>query len=222
MLKPRLKEIYHCLNNCNHIVDVGSDHGYLSIALVQNNKCNFVTNIDINSAPLLVGQNNAIKLGLGNKINFCLNNGLKGIKLEPLVDAISISGMGANNIISIIQNNNDNIPIQYVVQANNNSFQIREFIKQMDYFINNEIIVMENKITYEIISFVTNKKNNLLTDTDIHIGPILKLSSNVHFKEMLINKYIKLKKIVDLTKNASIINHYQVIKSFLYEKKWIS
>ena len=222
MLKPRLKQVYDFLNKTNHIVDVGADHGYLSIALIQNQKCNLVTNIDINQKPLLSGKSNVIKLGLENKINFILNDGLKDLKFHPLVDAISITGMGAENIVDIIKNNINNVPKQYVVQANNNSFKIREFIKENNYFIDNEAIINENQINYEVISFFTNKSHNLLTDIDIYIGPILKLNNDLNLKTMLINKFIKLERIVDLTKNNHIIKQYQAIKSFLNEKKWIS
>ncbi|MDE7222003.1 MAG: class I SAM-dependent methyltransferase, partial [Ureaplasma sp.] len=52
MLKPRLNKICQLINNANYVVDIGSDHAFLSIALIEQSRAKFVTNIEINKSPL--------------------------------------------------------------------------------------------------------------------------------------------------------------------------
>lgn len=118
MLKPRLNKICQLINDADYVVDIGSDHAYLSIELIEQNRAKFVTNIEINQAPLENGYKNVCQKHFEKKINFFLNDGLLNLDLKRKIDYLCISGMGADNIIQIILNNKNNEVNKYILQAN--------------------------------------------------------------------------------------------------------
>lgn len=221
MLKPRLQTIYNLISQTKHVVDIGSDHAFLCVSLLKNNVCEFVTNIEVNQLPLLNGLNNVKKHNLETKTNFILNNGLKDLTLDKPVDYICMSGMGADNIVQIINDNKTNQPKYYILQANNDVNKLRMFLRDNHYCIEDEKLVFENNRYYEVIKVKTNCKS-ALNNTDIHIGPILKTNDAEDFKKYIQLRYNHLQKIpFDLTSNL-VKEEFITIKEFLNEKKWIS
>lgn len=223
LLKPRLQVIYDLIaDQTNHVVDVGADHAYLSIALIKNNKAKMVSNIEINTLPYKNGINNVKRHHYESKIHFYLNDGLKDLKL-PHVDYICISGMGADNIIEIISNNNLNKPDYYLLQPNTDIHKLREYLFINHYEIINEVVIEEKKYYYEIIMVKPDHKINFTySNEDRYIGPILKTCPTKTLQNYLLHKYNYLSKIIDKATNLDIINEYQTIKEFLNAKKWIS
>lgn len=223
LLKPRLQAIYNLIiEKTNHVVDVGSDHAYLSIALIKNNKANIVSNIEINTLPYENGFNNVKRFHYENRINFYINDGLKNLSLPP-VNYICISGMGADNIIEIITNNNLNKPNYYLLQPNTDIYKLRKYLLENHYEITNEILVEDKNYFYEVIQAKLSHKNNIIyNNVDYYIGPILKNNSTNHLQNYLLNKFNYLSKIIDKVTNLDLINEYQTIKEFLNAKKWIS
>ncbi len=53
--------IRHIINMCKYnetIIDVGCDHGYISIGLLNSNKCSRCYAVDINKDPINIAMNN--------------------------------------------------------------------------------------------------------------------------------------------------------------------
>ncbi len=93
-------------------MDIGCDHCYLAISLLQQHKAQTVINIDIHPDPLAAGIKNLQKYGLIDHTINLVNDGLKDLKLsDPVfqgiksIDTCVIAGMGSNNIIEIHQKN---------------------------------------------------------------------------------------------------------------------
>ena len=85
-----------------HVADVGCDHGYLSIYLLQNGIASKVYAGDINEGPLQSAVLNAEKAGLKERISFYLSDGVKNIPKN--FDTLVCAGMGADTMISILEN----------------------------------------------------------------------------------------------------------------------
>lgn len=222
-LGPRLKTIYNWIKQgANHVVDIGADHAFLSINLIKNNKVKSVSNIEINELPLQNGYKNVVNAQLTNKIKFYLNNGLKNLTLNPAPEYICISGMGADNIIEIISNNLTNQPHFYLLQANTDNDKLRKFLFTNFFTIKDEIIVYENDHYYELMMI---EQSNVLVNftlKDLYLGPILQTKPNDIFKQYLLEKYHYLSALPLEKINSNLKLEYQVIKDFLYEKKWIN
>lgn len=223
MLKPRLQKIYDLINHdTDHVVDIGADHAFLSIELVKNHKAKQVSNIEINQQPLDNGFKNVSKHNLTEKIHFYLNDGLKNLSLTKPIDYICISGMGADNIINILENNSNNFPKYFLLQANTDCAKLRKFLYHNFYKIILEDLVYENGRYYEIIQaeIIDSKLN--YTESDLYIGPFLKQKTTDEFKDYLLKKHEYLSSLPIALINFDLQSEYQTIKRFLNEKKWIN
>ncbi len=99
ILSERLKKIAEQIKG-GRIADIGTDHGYLPIFLVNNCKAQKVIACDIREKPLKNAQGNIEKSGAHN-IELRLCDGLEGIA-ENEVDTVIIAGMGGEVITRIL------------------------------------------------------------------------------------------------------------------------
>ncbi len=83
------------------IADIGTDHAYLPIWLMLNNKIESALACDINEGPLMSGRADVLRYNLADKITLRLSDGLKNVK-ETEADDIIIAGMGGELIARII------------------------------------------------------------------------------------------------------------------------
>ena len=219
MINKRLLAVANLINdNPISVIDVGSDHAYLSIYLIQNNLCKKVTNVEVNEQPLLNGLVNVRKYGLENHINFKLNNGLLNLDLNEKTDYVTISGMGASSIIEIISNNTYQKPRYYIVQPNNDVSKLRNYLKENNYFILDEVIIKDNDIYYEVLKFYQSNKTNIEDDIDIFIGPINKIKRNNETIEYFRNRHKHISK-MNLEKIQPILKQeFVIISEFLKDK----
>ena len=99
-LQPRLQLLSELVPDGAKLVDVGTDHGYLPAALIQQGKLCSAIATDIGDEPLLHAQRTAEEYGI-KTIDFRLCDGLQGVAPDE-VDTIVIAGMGGETIISIL------------------------------------------------------------------------------------------------------------------------
>ncbi|WP_412032132.1 class I SAM-dependent methyltransferase [Malacoplasma muris] len=163
----RIKTIASFIEKANVCVDVGSDHAYLSLLLVENNKSNIVYNIEKNPQPLQNSINNTKQYS--NKIFNILSDGFKSFDNSIDIDYCVIAGMGATTIIEILSKCLNNVKY-YIICANNGYDKLREWIKNNKFKIYNETTILENNIYYEIICFSKLKGKKLIFKKDIEFG----------------------------------------------------
>lgn len=81
--------------------DIGTDHAYLPIELVQKNIAIFAVAGDVHKGPYQAAKENIESLGLKEKISARFGNGLA--VLSPYeVDTVVIAGMGGSTIVEIL------------------------------------------------------------------------------------------------------------------------
>lgn len=103
ILKPygRLSLCAQMVREGSRLADIGTDHGYLPIALCLNGKTPSALACDINPLPLQSARENIAKYSLSDKIEARLSDGLE--KISPgEVDDIVIAGMGGELIRDIL------------------------------------------------------------------------------------------------------------------------
>lgn len=188
-IDARLKEIASLIEPCNAIADVGTDHGYLPIYLIQTNKANLVYASDIAIGPLNSALANIEKYKLNDKITTILSNGLENV---PNVDTVIMAGMGGNLIIDILKKSKKNINT-FILQANNNINTLREYLTNNNYKIIDESMAFAHGKYYEIIKAI--KGYQKLSNIEVEYGPI----------------NLKKKPTLFIAKWEEILNRYQSI-----------
>jgi tRNA (adenine22-N1)-methyltransferase len=99
-LSRRLYAAFLLVEGGKILVDVGTDHALLPIALVKSEKVPSAIASDINKGPLETALKNIAAEGLSDKIQVHLANGLEG--LEDRAEEIVIAGMGGELIADIL------------------------------------------------------------------------------------------------------------------------
>ena len=100
-LQPRLQCIASLVPQGARLADVGTDHGYLPVWLLQHGRIESAIASDINALPLDHARATAREYGVTERMDFRLCPGLAKIKAEEC-DAIAIAGMGGETIRDIL------------------------------------------------------------------------------------------------------------------------
>lgn len=161
-LSKRLQSVADLVDKKSKIlVDIGCDHALLDIYLLQTKKIRKAYACDITEGALNQAKNNIAKYDVNNIVTI-LSDGFNNIKHEHSIDTVVISGMGSSKIFEILSCDNKLKNIKYIIiQSNNDSKKIRQYLTKQGYYIEKDIIVKENNIIYIATKFVRcNKKNN--------------------------------------------------------------
>lgn len=101
LLSKRLQRIADYIRPGSRVADVGTDHGYIPVWLVQNGVCEQVYASDLRPEPLKRAVESAEKNGVSDRISFLLCPGLEKYSPREL-DTVVIAGMGGETIIEIL------------------------------------------------------------------------------------------------------------------------
>ena len=127
------------------VADVGCDHGYVSIYLVQKGIAETAIAMDVRKGPLSMAENNVREYGLEEKIDLRLSDGLSLLNKDE-ADALVIAGMGGKLMISILEKKDiRELGIKTaILQPQSDIPEFRQFLRDKGYLIENEKIVFED------------------------------------------------------------------------------
>ena len=126
MLKSiRLNKIYSYLEKDTITADIGCDHGLLIIEYALNNKA-LCYGRDNKENPLSQAKKNIEALNNNINVKLELADGLDN--LNKNVKQVVIAGMGGENIKAILSKNNTSHIDYFILQPNNDSFILRDYL----------------------------------------------------------------------------------------------
>ena len=152
---PLSSRLYACcdfVNEGDRVADIGCDHGYLGIYLLSKGIASHVIAADINEGPLQSARRNADKFGIADKMEFHLSDGVQSIPRE--FDVMVCAGMGGDTMVSILSaapwlRSNK---YRFVFQCQSKTHILRQYLMDMGWAIESEVIVRDGKFLYSIIS----------------------------------------------------------------------
>ena len=103
-LTDRLLKIASLVDNGKRIADIGTDHGYIPVYLLNQNKIQYAILGDVNKGPLENARKEVTRNKLQDKVDLRLGSGIEVLK-ENEVDEIIIAGMGGMLINSLLKAN---------------------------------------------------------------------------------------------------------------------
>jgi len=193
-ISKRLELISSLIVDNSKVGDIGCDHGLLDIYLYKNKKNIQIIASDINQNALNSAIENIKKENLTDKIDVRLGGGLDPYQ-KGEVDTLIMAGMGTYTIIDILKNNIDKISNinSIIVQSNTKIELLRKEIVKLNYYIDEEIMLIDKGIYYTIISFKKGYKK--YTKEELYFGPKLLKEQNkafldYHKKEKIRLNYI--------------------------------
>ena len=99
-LSERLQVCANFVAKGDRVADIGCDHGYLGIYLLQNGIASSMIEADVNEGPLQSALINASKYGVADKMKFYLSDGAQNIPRD--FDTLVCAGMGADTMMHIL------------------------------------------------------------------------------------------------------------------------
>ena len=207
-ISKRLETISSLVPVNSNVIDIGCDHGLLSIYLLEKNISNKVIASDINENAL----NNAKENIRKNNVNIetRLGNGLDVLKKEDNIDTIIISGMGAHTIIGMLKNNQEKLRNinTIIIQSNTKLLFLRKEMVNLKYYISDEELVNDNNKIYTIIKYEKGYKR--YNKRELYFGPILLKKNSELFKEKNKKELEKLNLLLKLLPKNKIIDRLKI------------
>ena len=207
-ISKRLEAISSLVPIKSRVIDIGCDHGILSIYLFQNKISDLVIASDINENALGNAKENIKKNDVD--IETRLGNGLDVLKEEDNIDTIIISGMGAHTIIGMLKNNQEKLKNinTIIIQSNTKLFFLRKEMIRLNYLITDEELVKDNNKIYTIIKYEKGYKK--YNKKELYFGPILIKKNNELFKEKNKIELEKLNLLLKLLPKNKLIDRYKI------------
>ncbi|MFT5871959.1 MAG: tRNA (adenine22-N1)-methyltransferase [Clostridium sp.] len=206
-LSIRLKAIASMIEECNSIIDVGTDHGYVPIYLVKNGVIKNAIASDINRGPVEKAKHNITLNNVASQITCRLGSGLSTVKKEEVQVAI-IAGMGGNLIRDILEADLDVVKhFKYMVlQPVQNAEVLREYLYSSGYDIIDEEICSDDGKFYEIIKVKYNTKLVEVDSIYYEISKILLDKKSLIMQRFIEYKLQKYSKVYDTLNDDTILS----------------
>lgn len=194
-ISPRLKTTSDGIRKGSYPADIGTDHAYIPISLIESGICEYVLATDIRKGPLLRAEKNIKLHNLAGRIELRQGSGLSPVNKDE-VDCAVMAGMGGHLICDILEKGRGKTAsIEYFVfQPMVASEVLREYLYQNKFHIYDEKLVKENDMIYEII---TAEHGEDAVDDIIffEIGKSLIEKNDPLVVEFIFKKIIELKKV---------------------------
>ena len=169
-LQPRLQCIAGCVPRGTRLADVGTDHGYLPVWLLQNDRIESAIASDINKGPLDHARRTADKYGVTERLQFRLCPGLDAVAREE-ADVVVIAGMGAEMIIEILRAANwDWNGVTLLLQPMTKAELLRCWLAENGFCMEREHLVRDKGTIYAVLE-VHSGQSVPLTAAESWCGP---------------------------------------------------
>ena len=173
MISKRLELVASFVPQGAILLDVGSDHAYLPIELVERGQIEGAIAGEVVDGPYQSALKNVEAHGLKEKIQVRLANGLAAFEEADQVSVITIAGMGGRLIATILEEGLDKLASveRLILQPNNREDDLRIWLQEHGFQIVAESILEEAGKFYEIL--VVEAGQMKLSTSDVRFGPFL-------------------------------------------------
>ncbi|AJP53451.1 tRNA (adenine(22)-N(1))-methyltransferase [Pseudomonas simiae] len=152
-LSKRLERVAANVPAGARLADIGSDHGYLPVALMRRGLITAAVAGEVATTPFQAAQRSVRDNGLEQQITVRLADGLAAIEPHDGITAISLCGMGGETIRDILESGKQHLSGQerLILQPNGGEQPLRQWLMDNGYTILSEELLLENRFYYEII-----------------------------------------------------------------------
>ncbi|MEN9406291.1 MAG: hypothetical protein RLZ12_575 [Bacillota bacterium] len=177
-LAPRLAAVAQLVPEGAVVADIGGDHGFLLIYLVQQNKIKRGIISEFTAGPYLNALRNVQKYKLEQKIEVRQGDGLQKLAVGEVNVAV-LAGMGGALISHILTIGRIKLPPFLIMQPQNAASKVRLWLEANGYQLVVEKLVLERNTCYEILVAKVGQSSQLYPLQGIkrkmlfEIGPIL-------------------------------------------------
>ncbi|WP_318654641.1 tRNA (adenine(22)-N(1))-methyltransferase [Pseudomonas fragariae (ex Marin et al. 2024)] len=172
-LSMRLERVATHVPAGARLADIGSDHGYLPVALLNRGVIAAAVAGEVALTPFCAAERTVRDNDLQDQVSVRLADGLAAIEAEDAITAISLCGMGGETIRDILEAGKARLSGQerLILQPNGGEQPLRVWLMEHDYRIVSEEVLQENRFDYEII--VAERTGPVkYTAEELYFGPL--------------------------------------------------
>ena len=184
-LSKRLQAVADLVSDGLVVADVGTDHGYIPIYLIETKKSPKAFAMDVNKGPLLRAKEHIAEHGLISSIETRLSDGVRALK-KGECDCVVVAGMGGALTIKIMEEGKDvfrNLK-EFVLQPQSELQKVRAYLYQNAYSIVEENMVLDDGKFYPMFR-VINGQSQEYHAIELCYGKLLLEQKNAVLKTFL-------------------------------------
>lgn len=199
-LTARLKTIADLVPKGQNVADIGTDHAYLPVYLIENDIAKKVIAADINKGPLQNAEKTIKAYKREDSIETRLGSGLTPIEPNE-VQTVIIAGMGGLLIRDILVESLDVVKTvdTLILQPMVAQDELRKWLYENGFKIDNEKLAKEGNKLYEIL-VVSKGRMEIKDDIYFEIGQKMIENKEPYLSELIegkIKKYTEILKTVE-------------------------
>ncbi|MGL6104785.1 tRNA (adenine(22)-N(1))-methyltransferase [Romboutsia sp.] len=186
-LTNRLLKIASLVSEGKKVADIGTDHGYIPVYLLNKGKVSFAILADVNKGPLENAKKEVRHNKLLDKVDLRLGSGIEVLE-KGEVDEVIIAGMGGILISELLEAKTEvaHSVDKLILQPMQAQKELRKYLLNNGYEILNEVLVKEDFRIYEIIETKYTGENTVVED-EIYFEVGSRLIEN---KDSLLGEFI--------------------------------
>ena len=184
-LSKRLQALTEFVTEGLRVADIGCDHAYVSIYLMEKKIASKVIAMDINKGPLLKAKENIAKYGLTEVIETRLSNGAMELEAGE-VDGVLIAGMGGALMARILSQSSEVLDSleEWILQPQSELYLVRRHIRDHGFHIVEENMLIDEGKYYTLMKARKGKEDSSLEVFD-YFGKYLLENKNETLKQFL-------------------------------------
>ena len=162
----------------SRVADIGTDHGYLGIYLLQSGAARHVIACDLRKDPLENARRNAKLFGVDGEMELRLSDGLEKI-LPDEVDTVVMAGMGGDLIQKILSQCpwRKREGLQFILQPQSAGNVLRRWLCEDGFEIQREEPVQDGHFLYTVMDIRQGEPSPLTPGTEYASPALLKSES---------------------------------------------
>ena len=151
-LSNRLLAVAAFVTDGNVLADVGTDHGYIPIYLLQTKRITKAIAMDIHKGPLERAKDHIAMFGLNDYIETRLSDGVEAL-MPNEADSILIAGMGGGLVMHILEEGKEvcHLAKELILQPQSELERVRNYLWSTGYVILEENIILEDEKFYPMM-----------------------------------------------------------------------
>ena len=173
-LSDRLAACCRFVHPGDRVADVGCDHGYLSIHLLQAGIASHVYAADVRQGPLSSAKRNAETYGVTEHIDFFLSDGVRNLPRD--FDTLVCAGMGGDTMVSILSAAPwlQGGSYRLILQCQSKTPLLRRYLSENGWEIHREKAVRDGRFLYTVMEVLWNPQAPRLTAGQWYVCPALR------------------------------------------------
>ena len=152
ILSERLRTVAHMVTAGNAVCDVGCDHGFVPVYLLQQGISPKVIAMDLRDGPLCAAREHVAAYGLEGKIETRLSDGLHKFESGE-AETLICAGMGGGLMMRILAQEREKTDSfrEMILQPQSEIEKFRRFLRESGYGILDEEMIQEDGKFYQVI-----------------------------------------------------------------------